>query len=180
MLFVLRHLLPLPDAEQSRVLHVPFYTNVHTCLPPTLSLQSFTSLFYSALLFYMLWQLLYHVLITIRKAEKIRAGHATSATYMAGNTKSIMYRICKLGGPGNEGYLFIAVQLIYTVITVIPTIFFFYSMTLHALMLIMSMMIATWNGNALLCLVSGTRRLMVNKKGPTFTLKSSRRGTWKT
>jgi len=128
----------------------PLFATADICLPDEISLAAFWQLFWNSVLFYLVWQVVYHVYITIYKADKIHSGgHVTSSTWLLSNNKSHMYKLCYWVSGGDEEHLqysYVFVQLAYTLITTLPTILYYYVHWLHACVLIFSLMMATWNG----------------------------------
>jgi hypothetical protein len=143
ILYIIRH-----RNESSKTSH-PIFAVADICLPDSLSWGAFLQLFLNSVLFYLVWQVIYHVYITVYKEKNIRTGHVTSATWLLGNSTSMMYKLCHYFAGENEENLrfsYIFVQFAYTAVTVLPTILYYYIPWLHALALILSVLMATWNG----------------------------------
>ncbi|KAJ3050944.1 hypothetical protein HK097_008083 [Rhizophlyctis rosea] len=95
---------------------------------------------------YVFWQAAYWVFVWSMKADKIKSGYATSTTYLLANNKSIVYRLTRRFGPALQPYMFMLIQLVFTIVTVVPTWFYFHYKWMHASALVLSLCMATYNG----------------------------------
>ncbi|TPX64674.1 hypothetical protein SpCBS45565_g05694 [Spizellomyces sp. 'palustris'] len=111
--------------------------------PPDIS---FSQMMLTSLATYVFWQAAYWVFVWTMRADKIKAGYATSTTWMLANQQSLIYRAAKRFRPAYQPAVFMAIQLAYTLITIAPTYLFYRFKWLNAAALMGSLCVATYNG----------------------------------
>ncbi|KAI9094400.1 hypothetical protein DFS34DRAFT_582922 [Phlyctochytrium arcticum] len=111
--------------------------------PPALTLSH---LMLVSVTTYIFWQAAYWVFVWTLKADKIQAGYATSTTWMLANTRSAISRLVSRVAKPYQPFMFMLIQLVYTIVTILPTYILYYNMYVHAAALIATMCVATWNG----------------------------------
>ncbi|KAJ3294996.1 hypothetical protein HK104_003107 [Borealophlyctis nickersoniae] len=125
---------------------------------------------------YLFWQAAYWVFVWSMKADKIKAGYATSTTYLLGDHKSLVYRLTRRFGPALQPTMFMALQLVFTLITVSATFLFHRYLWAHAFALMFSISMATYNG-ANYYIEVFSRRYMEELKGLEKQLEKMASGT---
>ncbi|KAI8075055.1 hypothetical protein BC940DRAFT_287319 [Gongronella butleri] len=99
---------------------------------------------------YLVWQTLYYIFIMVRRREKVESGlRVTSYSWLLNDKaakKSLLQRVAYAFGPQYKAYMFMLIQLIYNILTSIPTYFLFKSFALHSAFLCVMFAASVWNG----------------------------------
>ncbi|KAI9017318.1 hypothetical protein BC832DRAFT_526470, partial [Gaertneriomyces semiglobifer] len=140
-LYTLRWLIPNETSTTSNFLIPPHLPPLFHNFPLT-----FAQTLVISVAVYLFWQCTYYVLVWSLKAENIRAGYATSTTYLLQSPTSIIHKLTRNFPESYRPLVFMAIQLVYTIVSVAPTFLFYHYQWLHAAALIFSMCMATWNG----------------------------------
>ncbi|SAL96569.1 hypothetical protein [Absidia glauca] len=116
-------------------------------LSPTMS---FKDCMISSTVAYLIWQALYFVFIMVKRREKIEAGlRVTSYSWLLNDTaskKSLIQKAAYVCGPAHKAKMFMLLQLVYNLVTTIPTYFMFKYFWLHTLFLCAMFGASVWNG----------------------------------
>eukprot|EP01053_Blabericola_migrator_P013307 Blabericola_migrator_1__13306@NODE_933_length_5987_cov_26_727196_g649_i0_p2_GENE_NODE_933_length_5987_cov_26_727196_g649_i0NODE_933_length_5987_cov_26_727196_g649_i0_p2_ORF_typecomplete_len415_score72_91DUF2838/PF10998_8/5_7e35DUF2838/PF10998_8/1_3e03MCLC/PF05934_11/2_2e03MCLC/PF05934_11/0_26Itfg2/PF15907_5/4S_2TMBeta/PF18153_1/7_1e02S_2TMBeta/PF18153_1/0_74_NODE_933_length_5987_cov_26_727196_g649_i046715915 len=100
-------------------------------------------------LFYALWQGAYYVVVNIKQREKIEAGaRVTSYTWLVshGSEDTLLYKVVNIYGPSYRLIMYMLTQLVYTLVTALPTFLVWRSQLLHSLLLGFMFLVCVWNG----------------------------------
>ncbi|KAI5847510.1 hypothetical protein BZA05DRAFT_426577 [Tricharina praecox] len=96
---------------------------------------------------YAIWQLSYHVFITVRRREKIAAGRPTSFTWLKKSYKKTWIGKIVLGLPSAmQEPAFMFVQYSYAVVTMLPCPLWFYNRKLSAIFIAFVGLMSVYNG----------------------------------
>ncbi|CAO3698865.1 unnamed protein product [Rhizopus stolonifer] len=113
----------------------------------TIDIQQIT--IYSTLA-YSIWQALYYVFIMVGKKEKVDAGiRLTSYSWLLNDThgkKGFIQKTAFLFGEKYKMEMFMLLQLIYNVVTSVPTFYLYQHFWLHTIFLIGMFAVSVWNG----------------------------------
>ncbi|KAG1468129.1 hypothetical protein G6F56_004021 [Rhizopus delemar] len=113
----------------------------------TINIQQIT--IYSTLA-YSIWQALYYVFIMVGKKEKVDAGiRLTSYSWLLNDThgkKGFIQKTAFLFGEKYKMEMFMLLQLIYNVVTSVPTFYLYQHFWLHTIFLIAMFAVSVWNG----------------------------------
>jgi len=142
-LHVLVHLIP----EQMQFDKFPAIYAIKYSAPGAPEHYSVFEMILWATLPYAFWQLSYHFLITVRKRAKIAAGRPTSFTWLRRSYRGNFLGKFVLGFP--EGYqeaVFMAIQYLYALLTMLPCPLWFWYMNASAGFLTVVFALASWNG----------------------------------
>ncbi|ORX55194.1 hypothetical protein DM01DRAFT_1335490 [Hesseltinella vesiculosa] len=100
---------------------------------------------------YLVWQALYYVFIMVRRREKVESGlRVTSYSWLLNDQSakpSLLKRVAYTFGPQYKAYMFMLIQLIYNILTCIPTYFMFKHFALHTIFLCAMFAASVWNGS---------------------------------
>ncbi|KAI9189592.1 hypothetical protein H9P43_001025 [Blastocladiella emersonii ATCC 22665] len=95
---------------------------------------------------YAVWQLAYYLLILQRRRDKVyRQGYATSFTWLLGDSKGAISRAMNVFGERYQLVTFMALQYVYSMVTVIPAVLWSRSMILNLLFLVAILSASVWN-----------------------------------
>ncbi|KAI8331542.1 hypothetical protein BC941DRAFT_438663 [Chlamydoabsidia padenii] len=112
--------------------------------------MSFKDCMISSTVAYLIWQGLYFVFIMVKRREKIEAGlRVTSYSWLLNDTtskKSLIQKAAYVCGPAHKAKMFMLLQLVYNLVTSIPTYFMFKYFWLHTLFLCAMFGASVWNG----------------------------------
>ncbi|KAK5136255.1 hypothetical protein LTR08_003862 [Meristemomyces frigidus] len=96
---------------------------------------------------YAVWQLSYHLLITVRKRSKIAAGRPTSFTWLRKSYKGNFLGKMVLALPEwAQGWAFMGIQYGYALLTMLPCPLWFWYRWASATFLLVLFGLASWNG----------------------------------
>ncbi|KAF2863316.1 hypothetical protein K470DRAFT_255004 [Piedraia hortae CBS 480.64] len=96
---------------------------------------------------YAIWQLSYHILITVRKRDKIAAGRPTSFTWLRRSYKNTFLGKLVLSCPEKaQEPAFMAIQYLYALTTILPCPLWFSSLHASGAFLLIVFAWASWNG----------------------------------
>ncbi|KAI8097115.1 uncharacterized protein BX664DRAFT_325597 [Halteromyces radiatus] len=133
--------------------------------------MSFKDCMVSSTMAYLIWQALYFVFIMVKRREKVESGlRVTSYSWLlndSGSThkKSFIQRAAFIFGPQYKAYMFMLLQLIYNLVTTVPTYFMFKHFWLHTLFLCTMFGASVWNGANYYIEVFSRRYLMEIEQG---------------
>lgn len=100
-----------------------------------------------SLMAYLFWQLWYYIFVEVGRAQKIRnGGRVTSYTFLLADTKSPIHKLITRFGKESSLLAFMTMQLIYTIVTVLPVRLFYQNIYAHGLFLFGIFSISVWNG----------------------------------
>jgi Protein of unknown function (DUF2838) len=87
---------------------------------------------------YVIWQLAYHIFITVRRRDKIAAGRPTSYTWLRKSyAKTFLGRMVLALPDSLQGFAFMLIQYAYAILTIIPCpIWFWYRWASAAFLLV--------------------------------------------
>ncbi|ORY00778.1 hypothetical protein K493DRAFT_194973, partial [Basidiobolus meristosporus CBS 931.73] len=101
-----------------------------------------------SLLIYGIWQVLYYIFILVGRKEKVFQGkRATSITWLLEDRKSKIGQTAAVFGDKYKIYTFMGMQLIYALVTMLPTILLYRYFWLHTAFLLGISLISLWNGS---------------------------------
>ncbi|KAK9242995.1 hypothetical protein V1506DRAFT_545828 [Lipomyces tetrasporus] len=110
------------------------------------SLSLWEGMFWASL-WYAIWQTLYHIFITIRRKEKIKAGYLTSFEWLRRSYKDTKLGLFVNGLPEPFPVLaFTMIQFGYQMLTMIPCPIWYHSKYLSATFVFTIFMVASYNG----------------------------------
>ncbi|KAG4304588.1 hypothetical protein PORY_001981 [Pneumocystis oryctolagi] len=114
--------------------------------------------FIAASIAYFVWQILYYIFIQVRRREKISAGRPTSFTWLLKSYSKtwIGKLVLKLPEP-TRPFAFMAIQYIYTLITMAPCPWWYSHKKLSTIFLISLFAWSVWNGASYYVDVFGRR-----------------------
>ncbi|RUS23328.1 hypothetical protein BC937DRAFT_87339 [Endogone sp. FLAS-F59071] len=99
---------------------------------------------------YSVWQLLYYIFIVVGRRDKVEKGlRATSYSWLLNdprNQAGPLARVANMFGPKNKVYMFILLQGIYAILTIVPTVFYYHSFWLNTAFLVGMFITSVWNG----------------------------------
>ncbi|KAF7727913.1 hypothetical protein EC973_006912 [Apophysomyces ossiformis] len=99
---------------------------------------------------YLIWQVLYFVFIIVKRREKVESGlRLTSYSWLLNDSqgrKGFIQHASYAFGPKYKIYMFMLLQLVYNVVTTIPTYFLYKSFWLHTTFLVAMFAASVWNG----------------------------------
>ncbi|CDH53915.1 integral to membrane protein [Lichtheimia corymbifera JMRC:FSU:9682] len=99
---------------------------------------------------YLIWQALYFVFIMVRRREKVESGlRMTSYSWLLDDShgrKGLIQKAAFVFGAKYKLYMFMLLQLVYNVVTTMPTYFLFQHFWLHTLFLITIFTASIFNG----------------------------------
>ncbi|KAI7853393.1 hypothetical protein BDC45DRAFT_511112 [Circinella umbellata] len=99
---------------------------------------------------YMIWQALYFVFIMVRRREKVESGlRMTSYSWLLDDShgrRGLIQKASFIFGAKYKIYMFMLLQLLYNVVTTIPTYFLYKSFWLHTFFLIAMFTASIFNG----------------------------------
>lgn len=99
---------------------------------------------------YIIWQILYYVFIIVRRREKVESGlRITSYSWLLNDSNGRKGMIQKLSfafGAAYKIHMFMLLQLVYSVLTVVPTYFLYQHFWLHTLFLCSIFTASVFNG----------------------------------
>ncbi|KAF2271091.1 hypothetical protein CC78DRAFT_563651 [Lojkania enalia] len=123
-LHCLVHLLPL-EYQQERY---PAIYNIRTSAPNSPEHYSLTRMMLWATVPYAIWQLSYHLMITVRRRDKIAAGRPTSFTWLRRSYAKTWIGKIVLALPDSlQEFAFMLIQYFYACLTMLPCpIWFWY------------------------------------------------------
>ncbi|BFZ56807.1 hypothetical protein PYCC9005_003855 [Savitreella phatthalungensis] len=112
----------------------------------------------SASAFYLLWQILYYVLIQVRRQEKIKAGRPTSFTWLLKSySKTWLGKLVLRLPEPLQPFAFMAIQFIYALITMAPCGIWLHSRLLSGLFMSSVFSWSIWNGANYYARISAAR-----------------------
>lgn len=98
---------------------------------------------------YTVWQILYYVFIMVKQRDKVESGlRLTSYSWLLdeGKKKGFIQRTAFMFGKKYKLEMFMLLQLLYHVLTTIPTYFLYRYFWLNTLFLMMIFAVSVWNG----------------------------------
>lgn len=108
---------------------------------------SLLSMLFFASVFYAGWQLTYHFLISVRRAEKIAAGRPTSFTWLRKSySKTWLGKFVLARSEALQEPTFMLIQYLYALLTILPCPLWFWYRWLSASFLITVFTWSIWNG----------------------------------
>ncbi|KAK9711517.1 hypothetical protein K7432_007777 [Basidiobolus ranarum] len=106
-----------------------------------------TAMWFSVVL-YIVWQSLYYIFILVGRKEKVFQGkRVTSVTWLLDDTKSKISQTASVFGDKYKVYTFMGMQLVYAIITMLPTVLLYHYFWLHTVFLLGISLISLWNGS---------------------------------
>lgn len=112
---------------------------------------NWTSTFITALTLHMIWQALYYIIVYIHQREKITSGtRVTSYTWLVRegeNRNTLLFKVVDFYGPKHRLKMYMLVQLIYTVVTLLPVNLVWNSQYLHTGLILSMFAMCVWNGS---------------------------------
>ncbi|KAL0088109.1 hypothetical protein J3Q64DRAFT_1724103 [Phycomyces blakesleeanus] len=113
----------------------------------TISLEDFLIYSTSA---YLVWQTLYFVFIMVKRREKVESGvRLTSYSWLLDDShgrKGFIQNASFIFGPKYKIYMFMLLQLVYNIITTLPTYYLYQHFWLHGSFLLTMFAASVWNG----------------------------------
>ena len=113
---------------------------------------SFTEAMSVSMTVYIIWQILYYYIILVKRGDKVFDGsRATSFTwllsdYMKNKPNSWQTKLMVSVGPKYHVFVFMLFNLIFAILTVIPTFLFYKSIILHSIFMISILTMSIFNG----------------------------------
>ena len=154
VLHCLVHLTPAQVLE----MRFPAVHAIRTSQPQDREHYSLWAMMLWATVPYAVWQLSYHVLITVRRKEKIRAGRPTSFTWLRKTYSKNLIGKAVLALPDYlQEVAFMLIQYCYAVITMIPCPIWFWHRWLSAGFLLVVFSWSIYNGATFYIDVFGKR-----------------------
>jgi hypothetical protein len=104
------------------------------------------------MMIYALWQITYCIFIYVLQAEKVFNGKRTTsfswllADYLKNHSNSPLTRLMIFVGPKFQVWVFMLINFIYAVMTLIPTYFLYNNYNLHMIFICFVVMISIFNG----------------------------------
>ncbi|KAI7871209.1 hypothetical protein BDF14DRAFT_1764356 [Spinellus fusiger] len=99
---------------------------------------------------YILWQTLYFLFIMVGRREKVESGlRLTSYSWLLNDThgkKGFIQRTAFIFGEKYKLYMFMLLQLVYNIVTIVPTYYLYTHFWLHTAFLITMFASSVWNG----------------------------------
>ncbi|KAI8367976.1 hypothetical protein EDC96DRAFT_552891 [Choanephora cucurbitarum] len=99
---------------------------------------------------YFIWQSLYYLFIMVRRKDKVESGlRLTSYSWLLDDShgrKGFIQKAAFIFGPKYKLEMFMLLQLVYNIVTSLPTYFLFRSFWLHTTFLIGMFAVSVWNG----------------------------------
>ncbi|KAK0803143.1 hypothetical protein LTS16_016115 [Friedmanniomyces endolithicus] len=142
-LHVLVHLVP---ASRQQTLFPAIHT-IKYSLPSAPEHYSLTDMILWATLPYAVWQLAYHILITVRKRSAIAAGRPTSFTWLRRSYRGNVLGRFVLSCPESmQESVFMGIQYAYALLTMLPCPVWFWYRWASAGFLMVFFTWASWNG----------------------------------
>ncbi|UZJ52607.1 hypothetical protein CBS101457_001927 [Exobasidium rhododendri] len=103
--------------------------------------------FASNLVFYLFWQLLYYVLITLRKKDKIASGERINSYSTMSKGKGAVANLLAKAPIERREPAFILLQFVYTIVCTLPAPLLFYkSKEASAIFCLLLILLSVWNG----------------------------------
>ena len=142
-LHVLVHLLP----PSTQLTHFPAIHTIKYSPPTAPEHYNLRDMILWATLPYALWQLAYHLLITVRKRSKIAAGRPTSFTWLRKSYRNNLLGKFVLSFPDSmQEAVFMGIQYAYALLTMLPCPLWFWYRWASAGFLMVVFTWASWNG----------------------------------
>ncbi|MBW0545762.1 hypothetical protein O181_085477 [Austropuccinia psidii MF-1] len=138
-----------------------FYPNASRRYPALIGLESIslsrTLIICSTI--YITWQTLYYRFVIVARAQKIaQEGRPTSFTYLLNSKTGLISKLLRSVKPEWRANGFMIAQFIYTLVTMLPSLLWFYqSKTLSGLFLWFMFSVSVWNGASFYMEVFGRR-----------------------
>jgi len=109
--------------------------------------------------FYIVWQTMYYRFVIIARAQKIsKEGRPTSFTYLLNSKTGLISKLLRSVRPSWRANGFMIAQYIYTIVTMLPALLWFYqSKVLSGLFLWLMFSVSVWNGASFYMEVFGRR-----------------------
>ncbi|KAI8078202.1 uncharacterized protein B0P05DRAFT_542921 [Gilbertella persicaria] len=131
----------------------PFVIAYRATRYPALSTPSMPSLYdvmvYSTVA-YIIWQSLYYLFIMVRRKDKVESGlRLTSYSWLLDDShgrKGFIQKAAFIFGPKWKLEMFMLLQLVYNVVTSLPTYFLYRYFWLHTIFLVAMSAVSVWNG----------------------------------
>lgn len=99
---------------------------------------------------YVIWQSLYYLFIMVGRKDKVESGlRLTSYSWLLDDThgkKGFIQNTAFIFGAKWKGEMFMLLQLVYNIVTSIPTFFIYKSFYLHTFFLMAMFAVSVWNG----------------------------------
>ncbi|KAI8375851.1 hypothetical protein BD560DRAFT_392098 [Blakeslea trispora] len=99
---------------------------------------------------YAIWQSLYYLFIMVRRKDKVESGlRLTSYSWLLDDShgrKGFIQKAAFVFGPRYKLEMFMLLQLVYNIVTSLPTYFLFRSFWLHTTFLVAMFAVSVWNG----------------------------------
>lgn len=153
-LHCLVHLIP----AELQATRYPAIYNIRYSSPDSPEHYNLPAMVLWATIPYLIWQLSYHFLITVRRRAKIAAGRPTSFTWLRKSYARNFLGKFVLSLPESlQEWAFMAIQYIYAVITMVPCPLWFWSKNASAAFLMAVFLWSVYNGATYYIDVFGTR-----------------------
>ncbi|CAO3653080.1 unnamed protein product [Cunninghamella blakesleeana] len=141
----------LPELHPDTLTGLNYRDQRFPALQSVNSEMSFRDCMISSTVAYLIWQSLYFVFIMVKRREKVESGlRVTSYSWLLNETgakkKSFIQKAAFIFGPKYKAYMFMLLQLIYNIVTTIPTYFMFQYFWLHSIFLCTMFGCSVWNG----------------------------------
>lgn len=108
---------------------------------------------------YIIWQTMYYKYVIVARAQKIaKEGRPTSFTYLLNSKTGLISKLLRSVRPHWRANSFMFAQYIYTIVTMLPALLWFYqSKVLSGLFLWLMFSVSVWNGASFYMEVFGRR-----------------------
>lgn len=108
---------------------------------------------------YIVWQTMYYRFVIIARAQKIsKEGRPTSFTYLLNSKTGLISKLLRSVRPAWRANGFMIAQYIYTIVTMLPALLWFYqSKVLSGIFLWLMFSVSVWNGASFYMEVFGRR-----------------------
>ncbi|RUS29387.1 hypothetical protein BC938DRAFT_480719 [Jimgerdemannia flammicorona] len=110
----------------------------------------FTRALQFSLAVYSVWQLLYYIFIVVGRRDKVEKGlRATSYSWLLNDPRNqggLFSRVANTFGPKNKVYMFMLLQGLYAVLTIVPTVLYYRYFWLNTAFLVGMFVTSVWNG----------------------------------
>jgi len=107
---------------------------------------SFFAATFVPLLPYLFWQLMYYLKVQIINTPAKNQDRMTSFKFLMADKKTLVYKLSNLAGPRYALFGFILVQLLYTLLTMLPIKLLYQNFWAHTVFLFGICFVSCWNG----------------------------------
>ena len=131
-------------------LHLKYISNdsINAPVADTASTDLLWGFLWAPLILYVGWQVLYLLKTEVISKQKLERDEElmTSKRWLTKEPNSKIYNLINYFGPQHQTATFVALQLFYTMATLIPTVFLYRSQTAHIVVLLILFGCCMWNG----------------------------------